>query len=664
MRFAHLPQRSAKLIIWLIVCLSSVTRAQDAGEQIRAAVSAASASVVRIRVIGGEQTVDGATVSSLATTGVVISPAGQIVSSSFAFQGRPTAVSVETSAGERRSATLVATDHVRRLVLLQAEGAGWSPATVVPRDQLQVGQHALALGRFYESSVPSVSSGIVSALNRIHGRALQTDAKISPVNYGGPLIDLAGGVLGILVPLSPRGRGNPSSGIEWYDSGIGFAVPMSDVVAVAEKLTTGKDLRPGLAGLQLTAPGPFSEKVSVQRIHPGSPAQTAGIRVGDRLLQAADLRIQRLSSLEEVLASRYAGDSVELTLERDGQPVKVQLQLVEQLPTLQRGYAGLILPAAAVTPNPVVPAIADPQALLNPQPAPAVPVSVQTIPDSPAARAGLPTTFELTAVNNKPLKGLRSFQEPDLQLLADSEVDLKWRDPQTGEERSLKMKPGVFPPALPATGPALLNGAEPQPAPGSQTPSREEVPIEGLGSCVVISPAQSSGRRVAPIVLLSADTQSEADLVERWGPLLAEYRLMLLIPRTTGRTSLTADDAPIVLACLQLAASKYNADSATPILLAAAPQTELAWQFTSGNSRVTADLVLQTGWISDFLLQEVNGTGQSVLLLENSQKPESRLLLDRSRTSLRKAGFWVPAVSQERPVEQQIAAWSVLLRAW
>ena len=500
--------------------------------------------------------------------------------------------------------------------------------------------------------------------SRIHGRALQTDAKISPVNYGGPLIDLAGGVLGILVPLSPRGRGNPSSGIEWYDSGIGFAVPMSDVVAVAEKLTTGKDLRPGLAGLQLTAPGPFSEKVSVQRIHPGSPAQTAGIRVGDRLLQAADLRIQRLSSLEEVLASRYAGDSVELTLERDGQPVKVQLQLVEQLPTLQRGYAGLILPAASVTPNPVVPAIADPQALLNPQPAPAVPVSVQTIPDSPAARAGLPTTFELTAVNNKPLKGLRSFQEPDLQLLADSEVDLKWRDPQTGEERSLKLNPGVFPPALPATGPALLNGAEPQPAPGSQTPSREEVPIEGLGSCVMISPAQSSGRRVAPIVLLSADTQSEADLVERWGPLLAEYRLMLLIPRTTGRTSLTADDAPIVLACLQLAASKYNADSATPILLAAAPQTELAWQFTSGNSRVTADLVLQTGWISDFLLQEVNGTGQSVLLLENSQKPESRLLLDRSRTSLSKAGFWVPAVSQERPVEQQIAAWSVLLRAW
>ena len=244
----------------------------------------------------------------------------------------------------------------------------------------------------------------------------------------------------------------------------------------------------------------------------------------------------------------------------DGQPVKIQLQLVEQLPTLQRGYAGLILPAATVTPNPVVPAIADPQALLNPQPAPAVPVSVQTIPDSPAARAGLPTTFELTAVNNKPLKGLRSFQEPDLQLLADSEVDLKWRDPQTGEERSLKLKPGVFPPALPATGPALLNSAEPQPAPGSQTPSREEVPVEGLGSCVVISPAQSSGRRVAPIVLLSADTQSEADLVERWGPLLAEYRLMLLIPRTTGRTSLTADDAPIVLACLQLAASKYNAE--------------------------------------------------------------------------------------------------------
>ena len=76
-------------------------------------------------------------------------------------------------------------------------------------------------------SQPNVSVGIVSALDRIWGKAIQTDAKISPNNYGGPLVDIAGRVLGVLVPMSPDGSGEVA-GVEWYDSGIGFAVPLED----------------------------------------------------------------------------------------------------------------------------------------------------------------------------------------------------------------------------------------------------------------------------------------------------------------------------------------------------------------------------------------------------------------------------------------------------
>ncbi|MFM7924413.1 MAG: hypothetical protein ACKPJJ_29675, partial [Planctomycetaceae bacterium] len=119
-----------------------------------------------------------------------------------------------------------------------------------------------------------------------------------------------------------------------------------------------------------------------------------------------------------------------------------------------------------------------------------------------------------------------------------------------------------------------------------------------------------------------------------------------------------------VLSCLQLAASKYSADTGTRIILAAKPQLELAWQFTSGNLPVTADLVLQSGWISDFLLQDVSGSRRSVLLCDPTEKTESRLLLDRSRSALQNAGFWVPKHDNTRPLEQQIAAWTVLLRAW
>lgn len=430
---------SLKLLIALLVVIlplsASLAPAQDAGEQIRAAVSRAAKSVVRIRVIGGEQTVDGNTVSSLTTSGIVLSDSGQILSSSFAFQGRAAGISVETASGERRSAKLIAVDHVRRLVLLQADGTDWQPPDIVPRQQIQVGQHAIALGRFYESQQPAVSSGIISALNRIHGRALQTDAKISPVNYGGALVDLSGAVLGILVPLSPRGRGNPSAGIEWYDSGIGFAIPMSDARLVAERLQAGKDLQPGLAGLQLTAPGPFSDKVSIRRVQPLSPAQKAGIRPGDRLLHAGDRPITRLSSLEEVLAAKYAGDTVELTLQRDGQTLQVALELVDRIPPGQAGYAGVILPSPATPENPDGQAGPDLNAMLNPRPTPDTPVLVQTIPGSPAALAGLPAEAELLAVNDRPLKGLRSFLNPDFQLQSGTEISLSCAPPGTAKCR-------------------------------------------------------------------------------------------------------------------------------------------------------------------------------------------------------------------------------------
>ena len=71
---------------------------------------------------------------------------------------------------------------------------------------MTVGQWAIAVGRTYEQPEPNLSVGVISATNRIWSKAIQTDAKISPSNYGGPLIDIHGRVLGVLVPLSPQAK--------------------------------------------------------------------------------------------------------------------------------------------------------------------------------------------------------------------------------------------------------------------------------------------------------------------------------------------------------------------------------------------------------------------------------------------------------------------------
>ena len=70
---------------------------------------------------------------------------------------------------------------------------------------------------------------------------MQTDAAVSPNNYGGPLVDIRGRVLGVLVPLSPQ-RPTRSGRLEWYDSGIGFAVPAEHIQQVLPRLKEGKDL--------------------------------------------------------------------------------------------------------------------------------------------------------------------------------------------------------------------------------------------------------------------------------------------------------------------------------------------------------------------------------------------------------------------------------------
>ena len=80
---------------------------------------------------------------------------------------------------------------------------------MVPKRDIVEGQWSIALGRTLDAKraqSPSISVGIISATGRIWGKALQTDAKISPINYGGPLIDIEGRVQGILVPASPQGE--------------------------------------------------------------------------------------------------------------------------------------------------------------------------------------------------------------------------------------------------------------------------------------------------------------------------------------------------------------------------------------------------------------------------------------------------------------------------
>ncbi|OYW24632.1 MAG: hypothetical protein B7Z55_01610, partial [Planctomycetales bacterium 12-60-4] len=350
------------------------------------AAALAAPSVVRIDTVGGRELLEPGMVSSGATTGLVVSADGYLVSSAFHLVSKPSSILVTLADGRRLAASEIATDRQRMITLLKVDAERLPTPMVAPKDSYRVGQWAIALGRTFDAESPSVSVGIVSALKRVWGKAIQTDAKISPVNYGGPLIDIEGRVLGVLVPLSPHESGD-TAGVEWYDSGIGFAVPLVDILNVVDRLKTGEDLLPGLLGVTFKGKDLIRGEPVIDRIRFGSPAEMSGMKSGDRITAVDGEPVTRLAELKHILGGKYAGESLRFEIVRDDEPLSMDLTLAGELPPYTPAFLG-ILPSR----NP-----ADTGATIR-----------FVWPDSPAAAAGL-----------KPKDVIERIQDVDVATVAE-----------------------------------------------------------------------------------------------------------------------------------------------------------------------------------------------------------------------------------------------------
>lgn len=333
------------ICIWLFtasLAMAADTQLEGLEEvAFKQAVALADPSVVRIETVGGLEQVDNILLGNGPTSGVVVSSDGFIISSSFNFVAKPASILVTLPDGRRLAAKQIANDRLRLLTLLKVDADGLIPAKAVPRDQIKVGQWALALGRTLDNSLPSLSVGIVSAVNRVWGKAIQTDAKTSPVNYGGALIDVEGRVLGVIAPLSPSGS-EESAGVEWYDGGIGFAIPMEDVYMSLERLKQGTDLLPGLMGITFAGGQSLNVPPIVDRVRYNSPAQQASLKTNDRIIDADGEKVVRVAQLKHILGRKYAGDSVKLVVSRGEQTLPLDVSLVGQLIPYEVPFLGVL----------------------------------------------------------------------------------------------------------------------------------------------------------------------------------------------------------------------------------------------------------------------------------------------------------------------------------
>ena len=269
-------------------------------------------------------------------SGIVFDEEGRIVTNAHVVDAAVEVV-VTLPNGREISAEVIGVDVRRDVAVLKlAEGQdSLVPVVFAFNSDLEVGQLAVALGSPFDLD-RTVTAGIVSALGRVidsYGcqsgvgaecagvAMIQTDAPINPGNSGGPLADRNGRVIGMNTAIQSTGFGLAGN------IGVGFAIPSDTVVLVARRLILGQPVGTAWLGIRGETPTDGRTGAVVVEVVEGSPADQAGLHVGDRIFRSDGRAIRDMSSLRADIQIRLPGERVDLEYERDGATGVAEVEL-------------------------------------------------------------------------------------------------------------------------------------------------------------------------------------------------------------------------------------------------------------------------------------------------------------------------------------------------
>ena len=323
---------------------SSITAASSSGsslttEQVADLVSPSVVVITTEQVVYSQWSWYGQNqVESGAGSGVIISSDGYILTCAHVVDG---ASNITVTINDKDyTATLVGEDTTSDIAVIKIDANGLTPATVGDSDSLKVGQNVMAVGNPLGELGGTVTGGMISALNRsvtIQGSSsvntmslIQMDASVSPGNSGGGLFNMNGELVGIVNAKSS------SSDAE----GLGFAIPINDAIKVAQELlengyVTGRPYL-GITYLAVTDAQTASQLgvnaygVYVVEVVKGGPAEKAGLQAGDRIVSVDGTEIASKDDLGTLMQKHAAGDTLSITIARDGQMQTVNVTLGEK----------------------------------------------------------------------------------------------------------------------------------------------------------------------------------------------------------------------------------------------------------------------------------------------------------------------------------------------
>ena len=280
-----------------------------------------------------------------AGTGFIVLPEGMVLTNKHVVATENAEYTVITNDGKEYSAKILAKDPVQDLAILKIEGDSFKPVKLGDSSSLQIGQTVIAIGNALGEFENTVSVGVISGLGRTITASgggmletledvIQTDAAINQGNSGGPLLNLAGEVIGINTATVLGGEN------------IGFAIPINLAQKDIQQIKTSGKISYPFLGVRYVIITPEiakkenlptdqgalvikGDKPGEPAVTPNSPADKSGLKENDIILEFQEEKITPKNSLAKIISKYNPGDKVLLKILRTGKEITVEVILGE-----------------------------------------------------------------------------------------------------------------------------------------------------------------------------------------------------------------------------------------------------------------------------------------------------------------------------------------------
>jgi serine protease Do len=346
-------------------------------------------------------------------SGFIVDKEGYIVTNNHVVENADK-IKIKLDNGKEFQAEVVGRDPKTDIALVKAKKL--KDVDVVPlgdSDVLEIGEWVVAIGSPFGLE-HTVTAGIVSAKGRVIGSGpyddfIQTDASINPGNSGGPLVNMRGEVVGINTAIVSRGGGNV---------GIGFAIPINMARNIIEQLKTSGSVTRGWLGVSIQDLTPeLSEYYGLKEakgalvgeVFEGDPADKAGIKAKDVIVEVDGNPIEDSRDLSRIIASIPVGEKVDVKVLRDGKKRTFRIKIAKRTDDKEMAAKKGATEGTALgmTVSPLTPQLARQFGL--PQGEGVVVVSVD--PEGPAAEAEVREGDLILEINHKTVKTLKDYEK-------------------------------------------------------------------------------------------------------------------------------------------------------------------------------------------------------------------------------------------------------------